>query len=582
MKKSLLFSAISGLVALGFIFMAGCNKPAPQGETNKTPVSAEKNSFQEVTSRLDAGGNFYLYLGTEQWLDGLSAKVSGWQQLITSFPDLKADDRDNVNKAFDIVTRVIKSSGAEDVSGVGMSSIAIEKGIYRNKLFVHHYPGKGSGFLWTMFGQKPHVLDGLDLLPPNTALAAFSDFDLPQLWSVIRDETAQSGFPQAQAALHGLPDQFEKSTGLKWDQVLASLGGEFGVVLTLNESNMIAVPLPGNQLQIPEPGLMIVAKVKDDTVFNRMDAAMEKAGGQQVIRVDKPDLKMRTMPVPLPLPIQLRPTVATSGGYLFIASSDSLITEALAVKSGQKAGLKSTEEFKHLARDIPQEGNGFTYVSRRLGQTIMQVERQALQGSGRNPDAANAWLQSIMQSQNAGFGYCVSANTDAGRLSVGNGNQSQATVVLMSAVAVPATLAAMILPALAKAKARAQQIACVNNMKQLGLAAKMWATDNKDMYPQNFLTMSNELNNPRVLICPADAAHPAAATWSSFTSANCSYEFLAAGATDTEPNRVVFRCPIHGSVTLGDGSVQVGIAKTHPDWLVERDGKFYYQPPNSP
>jgi len=582
MKKFLLFSTIPGLALVGFIFVAGCNKEAPRAETNKPRVSAEKNSFQQVTSRLDAGGNFYLYLGTEQWLDGLSGKVSGWQQLFASFPDLNADDRENVNKAFGIVTRVIKQSGAEDVSGVGMSSIAIEKGIYHNKMFVHHYPGKGTGFLWTMFGQKPHALGGLDMLPPNTALAAFSDFDIPMLWSAVHEEVEQSGFPQARQFLDKLPDEFEKSTGLKWDQVLASLGGEFGLVLTLNESNMIAVPLPGNQLQIPEPGLMIVAKVKDDTVFNRIDEALQKAGGGQVIRVDKLNLKMRTMPVPLPLPIQLRPTVATSGGYLFIASSDAMVQEALAVKSGQKQGLKSTEEFKHLAVDVPQEGNGFTYVSQRLGQSVIQIEKQAMQRSGKNSDAANAWLQSMMQSQNAGFGYCVSANTDEGRLSVGNGNQSQATVVLMSAAVVPATLAAVALPALAKAKSRAQEISCVNNMKQLGLAAKMWASDNKDIYPPDFLSMSNELNNPKVLICPADTAHQAAVTWPSFTSANCSYEFLAPGATDTEPNRVVFRCPIHGTVGLGDGSVQVGIAKTHPDWLVQRNGKLYYEPHNGP
>src|SRR5208283_1709587 len=110
MKKFPLFSTIPGLAAVGFILVAGCNKQASRPETNKPPVSAEKNSFQEVTSRLDAGGNFYLYLGTEQWLDGLSGKVSGWRQLFTSFPDLKAEDRDNVNKAFDIVTRVIKKS----------------------------------------------------------------------------------------------------------------------------------------------------------------------------------------------------------------------------------------------------------------------------------------------------------------------------------------------------------------------------------------------------------------------------------------------------------------------------------------
>ena len=44
-------------------------------------------------------------------------------------------------------------------------------------------------------------------------------------------------------------------------------------------------------------------------------------------------------------------------------------------------------------------------------------------------------------------------------------------------------MAAMLLPALAKAKTRAQQIQCMNQVKQLNLALMMYATDNKDRLP---------------------------------------------------------------------------------------------------
>ena len=49
-------------------------------------ASATKNSFQEVTSKLDAGGNMYFYLSTEGWLTGLSQKVDGWRSLGDSIP----------------------------------------------------------------------------------------------------------------------------------------------------------------------------------------------------------------------------------------------------------------------------------------------------------------------------------------------------------------------------------------------------------------------------------------------------------------------------------------------------------------
>ena len=117
--------------------------------------------------------------------------------------------------------------------------------------------------------------------------------------------------------------------------------------------------------------------------------------------------------------------------------------------------------------------------------------------------------------------------------------------------------------------------ACINNLKQLGLAARIWA-DNKDVLPPDILSMTNEMTTPKILVCPADTRRQAAASWASWSGANCSYEHLAPSGSDTEPQRVLFRCPIHGHLTLSDGSVEARVALEHPERLVVRNSKLYY------
>lgn len=142
----------------------------------------------------------------------------------------------------------------------------------------------------------------------------------------------------------------------------------------------------------------------------------------------------------------------------------------------------------------------------------------------------------------------------------GGGGLATAGFVLgyVSFITIP-ILAGLLLPALAKAKSRAQQITCVSHMKQIGLAARMWSSDNNGKFPPNFLSMSNELATPKVFVCPGDGNAVRALDWSLFSEANVSYEYLQPGIAENEAAQVVvFRCPIHGNEGLGDGSVTMG------------------------
>jgi hypothetical protein len=110
-------------------------------------------------------------------------------------------------------------------------------------------------------------------------------------------------------------------------------------------------------------------------------------------------------------------------------------------------------------------------------------------------------------------------------------------------------LVALLLPALARAKARSSRINCVNNLKQIGVAFVSWSLDSSRQYQQypmqvsvtnggtmelvdsgvvyrHFQVMSNELSTPKILVCPYDSTRPTSSTFAST---------VPAGSANTTP-----------------------------------------------
>jgi prepilin-type N-terminal cleavage/methylation domain-containing protein len=162
-------------------------------------------------------------------------------------------------------------------------------------------------------------------------------------------------------------------------------------------------------------------------------------------------------------------------------------------------------------------------------------------------------------------------------------NKAFTLIELLVVIAIIAILAALLLPALAAAKRKAQRINCVSNIKQVGIAFRLWEGDNGDRYPMAvstlyngamekigcaantttpttttygltnvFVVMSNELSTPKILYCPSDTVRNYTTNFTAlhFNDQNMSY-FVCGDAVETYPQMIM-----DGDRNIGSASAQ--------------------------
>jgi type II secretory pathway pseudopilin PulG len=170
-----------------------------------------------------------------------------------------------------------------------------------------------------------------------------------------------------------------------------------------------------------------------------------------------------------------------------------------------------------------------------------------------------------------------------------NQRRSALTVIeLIVVIAVIAVLASMLLPATSRpSRDFARRISCLNNLKEIGTAYRLWAGDNGDLVPSqqtvssngwwdfltnsnqgarcwmNYAIMQNELGqSPKLVVCPKDDRQAALTFTNSFGNTNISY-FVGVNANDIYPQSIA-----GGDRNLGPGTVP------DPDYgFSPKDGK---------
>lgn len=120
--------------------------------------------------------------------------------------------------------------------------------------------------------------------------------------------------------------------------------------------------------------------------------------------------------------------------------------------------------------------------------------------------------------------------------------------------------ATLLLPALSKPKSR-HRIFCISNIKQIGLAFRMWSNDHSEQFPwqvssegtnggtkefaitgdvwRHFQAISNELTTPKIVHCFEDKERTRAPQWESFTNNSHLSYFVGLEANEVLPQTIL-------------------------------------------
>jgi hypothetical protein len=144
-------------------------------------------------------------------------------------------------------------------------------------------------------------------------------------------------------------------------------------------------------------------------------------------------------------------------------------------------------------------------------------------------------------------------------------------------------LAALLIPNFHAARAPSQARACSGQMRQIGLAFRIWSIDHQDQFPFNvstnsggtkefcdrdangfdrnarrhFAVLAPELGSTKILLCPRDKSKTAAPDFEHLTSGNITYRLRSGSELiESDPAEILAECPIHGILLHCDGSIE--------------------------
>jgi hypothetical protein len=512
---------------------------------NHTDLGHDKFSFSK--------GNFfqYLYKTYQESLDNGTIK-----QLLSNNQD--------VQQLLPVFEKAVEDSGLLSWQASASSTMEERGGVYMNKYYLLCDKGYEDKLMFSFLGGEEKELSVLGRLPKNTALALSGTANVSVIVKYF-DEIAKKHPKKLKDIVtqKGQAEAMSEMMGIDFNRFLGELSNGATLVITLSEKETLKLD---DETEIPRPEIMLLmGRAGDET--KKMISMFETQAKAQKEVVDEITFLVSPQKIPM----------FDSPAYIAYNDSEYVLgTDKNLISSYLKGETEASNELKSEFAGMPKKGNGFFYLSKTAVPKVMDIMLQNPQAQKSMDANTQKTMKAYADKMFFSGVYSLKPEGMTAYYRTAVGGTFNNDSMLLTTTAITGIGAAMVLPALGTARAKAQAKKVSNGLKQSGLGIMIFFSDGSEVvvpkdYHQGFEWELSFFEQPNLKFTPT--------SWGEVYSPTSPWKiFIKAGQkfSDIEnPDYPVMAVPAMKSgddllVLYGDGHVETRLVPSWEEMSLER------------
>jgi hypothetical protein len=397
---------------------------------------------------------------------------------------------------FAIVKTVIKELGFDKVKTISSRTGFEGSNLVLNELIEIPEPRMG------IFANiKPIDMKTFDMVDARAMNAAAFNCDFSGLYDMaMKAIKAAVGedFAEVQKEIAEMEEELKFKIR---DGLFASLNGQ-----------MLMYALPGGIMeQSPQGGFVFVAGLKDAKLWTETITTLGKIAAEEsdgMIQISSQVQNGKTIQTWAVMPLamaQVIPCWAISGDNVVIASNPAMCNLAIEQMSSGKNSIRTTEGFKKATAGLPQNLLSLQYNDSKVhfSQTMMSIQQvwpmltMAATNAGLKLPFMLPSLTHIAEKMEPSVQYAWYDARGLRSYYRGAGIEQSIGAAVGAGVGL-----GVMMPALSKARNQARGAVSMSNLRQLSIAAIIYADENNGSFPENFEQINKYIGSSKVLESP--------------------------------------------------------------------------------